>query len=171
MEWWAMIKYLLVMSCALSLPMAARADQQASVRMEPQQLRGSRPIEKQTETAVIRDYLAAWQSLQSALDQNQAALLDANFVGPALDKLTNTVEEQAHLGIHAKYHARSHDLQFVFYSPEGSSIQLIDTVEYEEQVLDHDKVLATKPVRERYLIVLTPSEVRWRVRLFQADVQ
>ena len=166
-----MIKYLLILSCALTLPMAAWADQQASVRVEPPQLHGSRPIEKQTEAAVIRDYLAAWTSLQSALDQNQAALLDANFVGPARDKLTNTIEEQSKLGIHARYQARSHDLQFVFYSPEGSSIQLIDTVEYDEQVLDHDKVLATKPLRQRYLIVLTPSEVRWRVRLFQADTE
>jgi predicted PhzF superfamily epimerase YddE/YHI9 len=74
------------------------------------------------------------------------------------------------LGIHTRYLERSHDLQIVFYSPEGLSIQLTDTVEYEEQVLDHDKVLATKPIRKRYLVVLAPAEVRWRVRIFQAEV-
>lgn len=166
-----MIKHLLAMSCILALPMASRAEQQPSVHMEPPQLLGSRPIEPQTEAAVIRDYLASWKSLQAALDQNQAGLLDANFVGTARDTLVTTIEEQAKMGIHARYQARSHDLQFVFYSPEGSSIQLIDTVEYTEQVLDHDKVLATKPIRERYLIVLTPSEVRWRVRIFQSEGQ
>ena len=164
-----MIRHLLVIGFALTLPMSALADQRPTVRMEVSQLQGSRPIEKQTETAVVRDYLASWQSLKVALDQNEAALLDAYFVGTARDKLANTIEEQAKLGIHSRYQARSHDLQFVFYSPEGSSIQLIDTVEYDEQVLDHDKVLTTKPIRERYLVVLTPSEVRWRVRIFQAE--
>ena len=67
------------------------------------------------------------------------------------------------------YQDRAHDLQIVFYSPEGLSIQIVDTVDYDEQVLDHDKVLATKLVRKRYVVVLTPSEVRWRVRVFQAE--
>lgn len=171
MGWRSMMKRLLVLTCSLTLPLSAAAAQQVAVHLEPQQLHGSRPIEKQTEAAVIRDYLAAWKSLQSALDLNQPALLDTNFVGPARDKLTSTIADQSSLGIHVRYQERSHDLQFVFYSPEGSSIQLIDTVEYDEQVLDHDKVLATKPLRQRYLVVLTPSEVRWRVRLFQADTQ
>ena len=166
-----MIRRLLMMSCALTMPLAARAYQQPTVKMEPPQLQGSRPIEKQTETAVVRDYLESWNSLQTALDQNQVAVLDANFVGTARDKLANTIEEQAKLGINTRYHARSHDLQFVFYSPEGSSIELIDTVEYDEQVSDHGKVLTTKPMRERYVVVLTPSEVRWRVRIFQSDPQ
>jgi hypothetical protein len=164
-----MIRRLLVMSFALTMQAAALADQ-PTVRVEPPQLQGSRPVEKQTETSVIRDYLQSWKSLQSALDQNQAALLDAYFVGTARDKLANTIEEQAKLGIHTRYLERSHDLQIVFYSPEGLSIQMTDTVEYDQQVLDHDKVLATKPIRRRYLVVLTPSDVRWRVRIFQAEV-
>lgn len=172
-----MIKSLLVLTCSLTLPLSAAtaqqptAAQQATVHLEPQQLHGSRPIEKQTEAAVIRDYLAAWESMQSALNLNQSVLLGTNFVGPARDKLTSTIGDQTSLGIHVRYQEHSHDLKFVFYSPEGSSIQLIDTVEYDEQVLDHDNVLATKPLRQRYLVVLTPSEVRWRVRLFQADAQ
>ena len=162
---------LLLMSLALTAPICPLIAQEPSVQVEPPQLQGSRPIEKQTEASVIRDYLQSWKSMDAALDQNQAAILDANFVGTARDKLANTIEEQIKLGIHARYQAHTHDLQFVFYSPEGSSIQVIDTVEYDEQVLDHDKVLTTKPVRERYLVVLTPSEVRWRVRIFQADVK
>jgi hypothetical protein len=164
-----MIRHLLVMSCALTLPMSALAEQ-PSVRLEPLQLRGSRPMEKQTETAVIRDYLEAWKSLRAAFDQNQASLLDTYFVGTAREKLANTIGDQAKLGVHTRYIERTHDLQIVFYSPEGLSIQMTDNVEYEEQVLDHDKVLATKPIRIRYLVVLAPAEVRWRVRIFQGEV-
>lgn len=148
-------------------PVAGMADQ-VSVQVEPPQLMGSRPLEKQTEAAVIRDYLQSWKGLQAALDQNQAGLLDPDFIGIARDKLAGTIEEQAKLGIHARYEAKSHDLQLVFYSPEGMSIQLIDKVVYDEQVLDHEKVLTTKQVQARYVVVLTPSEVRWKVRVFQA---
>ena len=140
-----------------------------SVTEEPPQLQGSRPLEKQTETAVVRDYLHGWQTLDAALDENQEGLLDQDFVGTARDKLANTIKEQVTAAIHTRYQDRSHDLQIVFYSPEGLSIQLIDTVEYDEQVLDHDKVLATRPVKMRYLVVLRPSEVRWRVRMFQGQ--
>ncbi len=164
-----MIRRLLVLCCALAMPASAFADQ-PSVRIQPPQVQGSRQLEKQTETAVIRDYLQSWKTLGTALDRNQAALLDAYFVGTARDKLANTIDEQTKLEIHTRYVERAHDLQIVFYSPDGQSIQITDTVEYDEQVLDHDKLLATKPMRQRYLIVLTPSEVRWRVRIFQAQV-
>jgi hypothetical protein len=168
MEMRAKIKHILALSCALVIPSTLWADQ-PTVQVEPPQLQGSRPLEKQTESAVIRDYLRSWQSFRGALDQNQADLLDADFVGTARDKLAETIEEQAKIGIHTRYQDRTHNLQIVFYSPEGLSVQLIDTVEYDEQVLDHDKVLATERVRARYLVVLTPAEVRWKVRIFQAE--
>jgi hypothetical protein len=57
----------------------------------------------------------------------------------------------------------------VYYSPEGLSIQLIDNVEYDVEILDHDKVQTTQRVHARYIVVLTPAEVRWRVRVFQAQ--
>lgn len=163
-----MTRALVVMCCAMTLT-AGPFGSEPSIKVEPPQLQGSRAVEKQTEIAVVRDYLHSWKTLLAALDQNDEASLDQDFVGTARDKLANTIQEQVKAGIHARYQDRAHDLQIVFYSPEGLSIQLIDTVEYDEQVLDHDKVLATKPVRKRYVVVLTPSEVRWRVRIFQAD--
>jgi len=162
------IKPLIAMSCALLLSVTSPAEE-ASVRVEPPQLQGSRPLEKQTESSVIRDYLQSWKGMQQALDQNQATKLDPDFIGAARDKLAETIATQSRNGIHTRYQDRSHDLQIVFYSPEGLSIQMTDVVEYEQQVLDNDKVLATKVIRQRYLIVLTPSEVRWQVRIFQAD--
>jgi hypothetical protein len=49
------------------------------------------------------------------------------------------------------------------------SMQLLDTVEYDVQITDHNKVRATQHVRSRYVAVLTPTEVRWKVRIFQAE--
>lgn len=165
-----MIRYVLTLGCALLAPMAALA-YQASVRVEPPQLMGSREVEKQTQAAVIRDYLQSWKSFRAAFDQNQVALLDPDFVGVAHDKLEQAIEDQAKLGIHTNYQDKSHDLQLVFYSPEGMSLQLIDNVVYDEQVLDHEKVLAVKQVQARYVVVLTPSEVRWKVRVFQSAAE
>jgi hypothetical protein len=83
--------------------------------------------------------------------------------------MAEAIQQQSAAGIHTRYQDKSHDLQIVFYSPEGLSIQLIDNVEYSVQVLNRDKVETTQQVRTRYVVVLTPTEVRWRVRVFQAQ--
>ncbi len=140
-----------------------------TVRVKPTQTQGPRTVEKQTETAVIRDYLESWKTLDAALNGNRADQLDAYFVGTALTKLLGVVSDQTKAGIHTHYVEHSHDLQIIFYSPEGLSIQLADDVEYEEQVFEGDKLLASKIVKRRYLAVLTPSEVRWRLRILQPD--
>jgi hypothetical protein len=136
--------------------------------MEPSNLQGSRPLPEQTGTAAVRDYLQSWQSLRTALDQNRTDLLDPSFVGTAKDKLTDTILQQAALGIRTRYQDRAHDIQIVFYSPEGLSVEMTDNVEYDVQILNHDQVKTTQRVSARYVIVLTPAEVRWKVRVFQA---
>lgn len=142
---------------------------QASVHVEPTKLEGPRHLEEQTATAVVRDYLQTWQSLRTAFERNQADLLNPDFVGTANDKLTETIRQQAALGIRTKYQDRKHDLQIVFYSPDGLSIEVKDRVEYDVQVLDHDQVKATHRQQACYIVLLTPAEVRWRVRVFQAE--
>jgi hypothetical protein len=47
------------------------------------------------------------------------------------------------------------------------SIELTDNVEYDVQLLDHGRVKTTQHVSARYVIVLTPAEMRWRVRILQ----
>ena len=157
--------------CSVFAAIFVFAADEAGVRIEPTNTVGPRPLEKQTETAVVRDYLKSWRSMSVALEQNRTDLLDADFVGTAKQKLSDTVREQARLGVETRYHDTAHDLRLVFYSPEGMSIQLLDTVEYEVQILDHGKVLSTQQVRARYVAVLTPTEVRWKVRVFQAEPQ
>jgi hypothetical protein len=155
--------------CSLLAAIVAMGSDHAAVRVAPTESVGPRPLEKQTETAVTRDYLQAWRSMSDALDQNRADLLGPDFIGTAKEKLAHTIREQERLGIHTRYRDGAHDLHLVFYSPEGLSIQLIDTVEYDMEVLDRDKVLAEQHVRARYVAVLTPTEVRWKVRVFQAE--
>lgn len=141
---------------------------QAQVKVEKPDLHSPRPLEEQTATSVVRDYMQSWKSFKAAFEQNRADLLDADFVGTALDKLKSTIGQQASAGITTRYVDQSHDIQIVFYSPEGLSVQLVDKVVYEEQVLKGGKVLASRPIHARYIAVLTPAAARWRVRIFQA---
>ena len=143
-------------------------DAKPSVRVAPMDSVGPRPVETQTQASVVRDYLKAWDILSGALSENRADLLDAYFVGIAKDKLTDTINEQRQLGIETDYRPKSHDLQVVFYSPEGLSIQLVDNVEYDVEVRDHGKAVGTQHVRARYVAVLTPTESKWKVRVFQS---
>jgi hypothetical protein len=163
-----MLKLLTILCASITATASVFANAQATVRVEPANLQGPRVLQEQTRAAVIRDYLQSWQSFRTALDQNRPDLLSADFVGTAKDKLTDTIQQQASLGIRTQYQDRAHDLQIVFYSPEGMSVELTDEVEYDVQVLDHDKITTTQRVSARYIVVLTPAEVRWRVRVFQA---
>ena len=158
----------LILACSV-VPSAAIAGAQAAVTVAPDDLHGPRVLQEQTKAAVVRDYLQAWQTFKAALDQNRPDLLVTDFVGTAKEKISGTIQQQAALGIRTQYKDISHNLQLVFYSPEGLSIQLIDKVDYDVQILDHDKVQTTQRVHARYIVVLTPAEVRWRVRVFQAD--
>ena len=149
-------------------PSALPADE-PTVRVEAPKPQRSRVLEKQTADAVVRDYLRSWQNMRAALEQNRPGLLDGSFVGAALDKLKGTLQQQADSGMHTSYQDRAHDLQIVFYSPDGLSIQLLDNVAYDQQVFDHGKLLATERVHQRYVVVLTPTEVRWLVRVMQPE--
>lgn len=157
----------LILACSILAALPLSGFEQPAVRVSADAA-GPRRLETQTQTAVVRDYLQAWQSLNRALQENRADLLDASFVGVAKDKLADTIRGQQELGMKTRYRDLSHDLNIVFYSPEGLSVQLLDTVEYEVQVVDHEQVMATQRVRSRYVAVLTPTEVRWKVRVFQA---
>ena len=142
---------------------------QSSVRVSQGNYQGPRTIEDQTRNAAIRDYLRSWQGMRDAFEQNRADLLDRDFVGLAKDELASTIQQQTQLGIHTRYQDRSHDVQFLFYSPEGLSIELADNVEYDVEVFDRKHSQAVERVHARYLVVLTPSESRWLVRVIQAQ--
>ncbi len=161
------IKTTLALLSIAAMPGALFAAQPV-VHVTPPNLHGPRQLQDQTATAVVRDYLESWQSLEAALRQNRPDLLDRDFVGTAKDKLTDTIHQQAALGLQTRYQDRVHNIQIVFYSPDGLSVQLVDNVGYDQRVVDHQKVLTTQHAHARYTVVMTPAETRWRVRIFQS---
>ena len=127
-----------------------------------------RQVEDTTEKSVARDYARAWQSMTTALSGNRSDVLDADFVGVALDNLRDRVKQQQQSGLHSRYVDHGHKLQAVFYSIDGSAIQLRDTAQVEVQYLDGDKVLHSEQRTENYTVVMSAAENRWKVRVLQA---
>lgn len=158
----------LIAGMVLSLA-ATLAAAQAAVRVEPDHLQGPRELAEQTRQAAIRDYLESWKSMSAAFRQNQPGLLDRDFVGTARNKLADAIHEQSAAGTHTVYRDLSHDLQIAFYSPEGLSIELIDNVDYDMEVYGSDHLLTTQTMHARYVVLLTPAQVRWQVRVLQAE--
>lgn len=141
---------------------------QTTVHVESVRMQGPRLLQEQTRKSAIRDYLQSWQSFSRALDHNSADMLESDFLGTAREKLTDTIENQKASGIRTRYQDRSHDIQIVFYSPDGLSLEITDDVEYDAQLIDKSTVLTTQHLKAHYVVILTPTETRWRVRLFQA---
>ncbi len=141
---------------------------QSSLRVEPVKLTGPRELQEQTKDGSDSGLSGSMEEFQCSPESKPDGSFGRGFCGIAKDKLKETIKQQSALGLHTHYQDVSHDLQIVFYSPEGLSIEMTDKVEYDMQVFDHDKNLATQHVSARYVVVLTPSEVKWRVRVFQA---
>ena len=127
-----------------------------------------REIEDTTQKALARDYATAWQTMTEALDQNRADVLSANFIGTAGDKLTATIQEQAKSGLHQHITDQGHSVEAVFYSPEGSAIELHDTAHLQIDVMDGSKVVHTENATVRYVALLTAAENSWKVRVLEA---
>ncbi len=127
-----------------------------------------RPLEELTKKAVVRDYASAWHTLAKALNDNNAGVLDNDFVGIAQEKLQKLVAEQSRASLRTHYVDHGHTLDVLFYSPEGSSIQVRDTAHLEIQIFDGDKLIHSEQATLHYISLLTPTEVRWKVRLLQA---
>ncbi|HEV8524956.1 MAG TPA: hypothetical protein VGQ71_10690 [Terriglobales bacterium] len=122
---------------------------------------------KQRKRRIVRDYAAAWKALATALSENRAQALDAGFIGDARNKLGHRVEKQKSAGLRTRYIDRGHKLEVLFYSPEGSAMQLRDTANLEMQVLDGDQTVNSQQLTQNYLVVMTVGEDRWKVRVLQ----
>ncbi len=127
-----------------------------------------RQVEDTTQKAIARDYAAAWQALAGALEENRPDLLNANFVGTANKKLGETISDQRKTGLHQRFQDKGHHVNAIFYSPEGSAIELQDTAQLQIQVLDGDKVLHSEDVTMHYVALLTAAENSWKVRVLEA---
>jgi hypothetical protein len=127
-----------------------------------------REVEDITENAIRRDYTAAWQGLKTALTNNTLQPLNDNFSGFALDKLTQRVKDQKQNGLSTRIIDRGHKVDAIFYSPDGSAVELKDTASIETQVLDGGKVIHSDQAQIRYYAVMTGAEDRWKVRVLES---
>jgi hypothetical protein len=162
------VAVLLVAGVAIILPsQRTLADSQPSISVNVQNA-GPRQVEDTTQRSVARDYAAAWTAMTQALDQNRTDVLGANFVGTANDKLTASVTEQRKSGLHQHIVDRGHHVEAVFYSPEGSAMELHDTAQVQLQLMDGSKVIHTEEATLHYVVLLTAAENSWKVRVLEA---
>jgi hypothetical protein len=102
------------------------------------------------------------------LKENRTDLLDQSFVGSVRDQLAKEIEQQKKAGVSARLVDKGHQVNVVFYSPEGTALELRDTAEIEHQVLDGSKVIHSEQLRQQYLVIFTLVEDKWKVRIMQA---
>lgn len=126
-----------------------------------------RALEDTTELAIARDYSVAWKALATAMNENRAEALAAGFVGTARENFAKAIEAQKQSGLRRRYTDRGHKLQAIFYSPEGSAMQLRDTAQLEVEVLDGDTVIHREQITQPYLVLMTVAEGGWKVRVLE----
>jgi len=66
-----------------------------------------------------------------------------------------------------RYTDRGHQLEAVFYSPDGSAMQLRDTAQLTREILDGDKVVKREDVTAHYYVLMSVAEDRWKLRSIQ----
>jgi hypothetical protein len=129
---------------------------------------GPRQIEDLTGKSVPRDYALAWQTMEQALNENRADVLDAYFTGFEKESLRQRVKSQIQSGLHTRYTDRGHKLDAIFYAPAGDAMELRDRAQLDIQVSDGSKVIYEEPVSLEYIVIMTPGADRWLVRQLQA---
>lgn len=157
----------LMISGAVPLARRILADTKPNVQLNVTNS-APREVEENTQQSVLRDYTAAWKGLSAALANNSLAPLNENFTGFALDKLTQRVKAQKQNGLTTRIIDHGHKVEAVFYSPDGSAIELKDTASLETQVLDGGSVIHSDQAQVQYYAVLTGAEDRWKVRVLES---
>jgi hypothetical protein len=126
-----------------------------------------RELEDSTAKAITRDYAAAWNALAAGLANNDVNALDAGLVGFARDQFAAAIADQKQSGLKVRYTDRGHQVEAIFYSPDGSAMQLRDTAKLTREILDGDKVLRRDELTAHYLAIMSVAEDRWKLRSLQ----
>jgi hypothetical protein len=106
--------------------------------------------------------------MAAAMEENKIGLLGADFVGLAKEQLSQAIAEQGKSGLKRRYIDHGHQVRVVFYSSDGSAMELHDTVRLEIQLLDGDKVVQHEQGTFHFLALMTPAENSWKVRLLES---
>jgi hypothetical protein len=126
-----------------------------------------RDVEETTSKSITREYSTAWKTLADALANNRPDRIGASFVGTAEDQLRNQIEEQKKNGLSTRIIDHSHKLDVIFYSPEGSAMELRDTVQLERQYRDGHRIVHSENIIQNYIVVMAVAGDRWKVRILQ----
>jgi hypothetical protein len=129
---------------------------------------GPRAVESLTERGILRDYRFAWTSIAQALEANTTEPLEGPFSGDAKQWLRQSIASQMKSGLSQRYLDQSHQLEAVFYAPEGDVMELHDTAQYQVQILDGSKTIRDEHITVHYVVLMTPGADRWVVRQLQA---
>ena len=152
---------LVIAACALAI--AQSSPELPQVHLDAAGL-APRPVEELTGTTIARHYALAWRDLASALESGRAGGLGDEFVGFAKDRLVQRIGEQNQAGVHVRIVDHGHHLKAIFYSTDGSAMQLLDQAELEIQTFDGNKLLDTQNAPHEYIVLVTPGADRWYVR-------
>jgi hypothetical protein len=157
---------LLLVASAVPPMMRAMAAGQSNIAID---VSGAQPrqVEDATQQAVSKAYADAWKSLSSALANDDEGALDANFVGDAREHFGAKIDAQKKSGVKTRMIDHGHKAQAVFYSPEGSALELKDVADLEIQTLDGANVVHSETVKQPYLVLMSVVGDRWKVRVLQ----
>jgi len=152
------------------VPMLARAANNDSGAIQVQlnfAKAAPRQLEDSTQASITRGYANAWKIMTEALGDNRSDKLDQIFVGTARDVIAEQVAAQQKSGMSVRFIDHGHKLDAIFYSPEGTAIELHDTVEMEQQTMDGGKQIHSDSETRKYVVVFTLVEASWKVRTLQ----
>jgi hypothetical protein len=153
-----------------AIPISYAADANVQVHLNTNKA-GPRAVEPLTERGILRDYRFAWASMAQALQFNTLDPLEGPFQGDAKQWLRQTIMSQRQSSLSRRYADQNHQLEAVFYAPEGDVIELHDTAQYQVQILDGGKIIQDQHVVMHYVVLMTPGADRWVVRQLQAVPQ
>jgi hypothetical protein len=142
---------------------AAAAQELPQVHLNAEGL-APRPIEQLTGSSIVRYYALAWQAMGQALESDLSNGVGDAFTGFAKERLVRRVAEQGQAGLHVHIVDHGHQVKALFYSTDGTAMQLVDRAELEIQTFDGSKLISTDNSAHTYMILMTPGADRWYVR-------
>ena len=152
-----------IAACAVAIAQSSPQIQLPQVHLDAEGL-APRPIEELTGTTVARYYALAWRDLAKALESGKSDGLADEFAGFAKDRLVQRISDQNQTGVHVRIVDHGHNLKAVFYSTDGTAMQLLDQAQLEIQTFDGDKLIDTQNAPHEYMVLMTPGADRWYIR-------
>ncbi|HEY3974154.1 MAG TPA: hypothetical protein VGM18_14195 [Candidatus Sulfotelmatobacter sp.] len=154
---------IVIADCLLAFGQSSAGQSSPQIHLDADGLK-PRPIEELTGTTIAHNYALAWRDMASALESSQGGGLGEEFVGVAKDRLMKRIADQRQTGVHVRIVDHGHQVKAIFYSTDGTAMQLVDEAQLEILTLDGNKLLDTANSVHRYVVLMTPGADRWYVR-------